>query len=335
MSNLKKEAQDLWPPGVPRPKAAPVTPTARTVPVAGPNAIMPPLPGDKPSAPIAHKALTPVIDMQKAIKDLSREIAGEKFDPQSKSLIRPNENFNKFVGNHYVKSLEKTEEKDASEPTEPSKQPDASTQNIMQHLVGLDNNKMFRADGTWGPQTNSALENIYKFAYSLLQLAGDYGIQEDKIYNSTYLNGLKTQLSGYTFDKTKISLDPEEQAKRAESIIKHIHAIGRFYNVLRDKINRNPNLRSYIDQKKSFEDYTETGLHLTPEEDQFSQGDAQVATMPYAAPSTTDKRLNYIPIKALRSKKDYLDWMKSVGITNEEQAVGIFNSFIKSKIQSS
>lgn len=338
MSNLKKEAQDFWPPGVPRPQTAAPVPTNKPAvsPIAAPGAFMPPLPNQTPASNKAapSKATVAVIDMQKAIKDLSREISGEKFDPQSGSLVRPNENFNKFLGGHYVKSLEKSENKNLNEPTEPVKQP-AATQNVMQSLTALDNNKSFRADGTWGPLTNKALENIYQLAYSLLQLAGDYGIQEDKIYNSSYLNGLKDQLSGYTFDKTKISLEPEEQEKRAISIIKHIHAIGRFYNTLKDKVNRSPNLRSYIDQNKSFENYTETGLHLTPEEDQFSQTDAQVTTMPYTAPNVNEKRLNYIPIKALRSKKDYLDWMKSIGVSNEEQAVGIFNSFIKSKIQSS
>jgi hypothetical protein len=330
MSILKKEGQDFWPPGVPRPKAPAAPVPATTNPV-------PKIPGLTPSPSVVSPHMTngSVLNMQKAIQDLSREIAGEKLNPQTKTLAPINNNFNSFIGNHYVKSLEKPAAQNPDEPTTPVAAPTgASTQSVMQHLSGLDNNKTFRPDGAWGPKTNTALDNIYKLAYSLLQLVGDFALSDDKIYNSTWLNGFKEKLTGYTFKNSRISLDPKEQEDRANSLIKHINAIGRLYTTLKQQISGNPTLRSHIEDKKPFENYNETGVNLTPEEEQFSRGDATIPTMPYAAPKLPNKKLDYIPLKNLRSKKDYLDWMMGyAGVPTETEAVSIFNNFIKRKLE--
>jgi hypothetical protein len=53
----------------------------------------------------------------------------------------------------------------------------------------------------------------------------------------------------------------------------------------------------------------------------------------YDAPALPAKKLDYIPLKALRTKQDYLDWMmKYAGYKTEEEAINTFNTVIKPKI---
>lgn len=122
-----------------------------------------------------------------------------------------------------------------------------------------------KPDGIWSFRTDNALRNIMGFAYSLLQLEGDFGLKNN-IYVIGNWNALTHLLSGYEVDPNtnKNSLSDEEKTKRAQQITAHLDTIRKLYLDFKKQVLDHPTHRLTIEGRKSF--YNTSKLNLSNEQ---------------------------------------------------------------------
>jgi hypothetical protein len=369
---IKKYAQnagDLPPPPPPPKGRKPKSDPGATTPGKGQTPAKPGAPPNDPNKPkptgpnaaqvaIHSKAIASIKEMQLAMQQLSESVVTDSesgtMANKSRDASQPlatdqvktsKKSFNDFIAEQYVGTLDEDKKgvewsKDTKITTLPGKQ---KTQTDIYELdavmdtlrrVGL-SSREFKIDGNWEFRTDNALKNMMGFGYALLQLAGDFGL-DNNIYTYDNWKDFYNNLSGYKIDNGIVKLSPAEKSKRADKITKHLKAITKLYSHFRQQVTARPEYRPYIEGKRSFDKYDQTGNNkdtLTPFEEQMAATDVARVSVTYDAPALPAKKLDYIPLKALRTKQDYLDWMmKYAGYKTEEEAINIFNTVIKPKI---
>lgn len=306
------------------------------------------------------KAISAVREMQIAMQTLSQNVIIDSVSGtmayKPKDATQPGatadvktskKSFNDFIAEQYLGELD--DDKKGTEWTKethitslPGKQ---KTQTDIYELdVVMDtlrrvgaSTKEFTADGKWDFRTDNALRNIMGFAYALLQLEGDFGL-ENNIYTFDNWKNLNKILSDYKIENGIVKLSTTQKTTKAINITKHLKTITKLYNHFRQQVLARPEFRPTIEGKRSFDRYSIKGSYkdtLTTSEDQMSKSDAvkiPISTT-YSAPSLPNRKLNYIPLKALRNKDEYIKWMVNYAGNTEALAIDIFNKIIKPKIE--
>lgn len=228
--------------------------------------------------------------MQQAMIDLADTVVKdadlEYMHPASKNVSKPGmagadkkkskKGFADFMAEQYTSQLDdahkgETWAKDETKTTSKDKKDTSSSiyeldavMNTMKRIgnpAGGERNP----DGFWGFRTDNALKNIMGFAYSLLQLEQDFGLPANNIYTKGNWNALTYLVSGYEVDpgnKEPVGLSEAERPKRAMEIYKHIRAITKLYEHVRNLILSHPTYSSYITGDNKF-DISQKDLGLT------------------------------------------------------------------------
>lgn len=296
-----------------------------------------------------------VAEMQKAIQDLAKvvikdstsatmslknkDVAHEQAeDPVKKSKKA----FNDFVAEQYIGSLS-----DELKGVEWTSSNIANTRNdksrtqtdiyeldaVMNTLSRIGSERgEFHSDGNWGFRTDNALRNILGFAYALLQLEGDFGLNNN-IYTTANWDEFKKLLSGYKVEGQKVLLSPQEKSSRALAITKHLQAINKLYDQFRKQVTARPEFRPFIEGQRSFDKYPGTGEALNPNEVALSKSNNQIKGITYIAPALPNRKLDFIPLKALTSKEEFMKWMVDYAGLDEANAIKVFDNVIKPKIE--
>ena len=255
--------------------------------------------------------------------------------------------FNDFIAEQYVGSLDEENKgvewtKDQKVTTLPGKKTTETdiyeldvVMNTFQR-IGKEKSE-FKADGNWEFRTDNALRNMMGFAYALLQLEGDFGLPNN-IYQYANWRAFQALLSGYKVQGGIVKLTSAEKEQKAVEITKHLKAITKLYNHFRQQVTARPEYRPLIEGKRAFDKYNKAGSNkdvLTSAETQYaSTNTAKIENIIYIAQGLPNKKLDYVPLKALRSKADYLKWMMEYAGNSEGNAIKIFNNIIKPKIES-
>jgi TfoX/Sxy family transcriptional regulator of competence genes len=231
-----------------------------------------------------------VARMQEAIKKIADAVMADAYDtkmaPQAavekpteigSTKAKPGANlgaqkkgFADFIAENYVGQLPEdyrgTSWSTGSGSTYETKKPTESNiyelDVVMNTLsrIGKSTNEL-KPDGIWSFRTDNALRNIMGFAYSLLQLEGDFGLKNN-IYVIGNWNAFTHLLSGYEVDPTtqKNSLSDEEKTKRSQQITMHLDAIRKLYLDFKQQVLNHPEHRKTIEGHKSFYNTSKMGL---------------------------------------------------------------------------
>lgn len=335
------------------PKTSPekTVPTKSNVPTKG-TAPTNVVPGNK-NVGVANKN---VADMQAAMQELARAVIRDStsatmglkpkdvITEQAEDPVKKSKKaFNDFVAEQYIGPLDnklKGVEWAAGEHTTSHSQK-KSTQTDVYELDAVMNtlNRIgsekgeFNADGNWGFRTDNALRNILGFAYALLQLEGDFGLSNN-IYTSANWEQFKKILSDYKVDGEKVLLSPEQKSAKAVEITKHLKNITKLYDQFRRQVTARPEFRPFIEGQRTFDKYPGTSAALSPEEVAVSKSDSnKISGINYVAPALPNRKLDFIPLKALTNKAEYLKWMVDYAGLDEASAIKVFNNVIKPKIE--
>lgn len=304
--------------------------------------------------------ITAVKEMQVAMQNLSQTVIADAdsgtmaYKPQdaaqpgaTNEVKTSKKSFNDFIAEQYLGSLDEDKKgvewnTDKQVVTLPGKQ---KTQTDIYELdVVMDtlrrvgaSTKEFSVDGKWDFRTDNALRNIMGFAYALLQLEGDFGL-DNNVYNFDHWKNFNKALSGYKIENGIVNLSPANKMTRANALTKHLKAINKLYNHFRQQVLARPEFRPTIEGKRPFDRYHAQGSNkdaLTNSEEQMSKSDAVKITLntSYSAPNLANKKLDYIPLKALRNKDEYIKWMVNYAGNTEATAMDIFNKIVKPKIE--
>jgi len=305
-------------------------------------------------------AISAVKEMQTAMQNLAQTVITDAesgtmaYKPKdatqpgaSDEVKTSKKSFNDFIAEQYLGGLDEDKKgvewtKDTHVVTLPGKQ---KTQTDIYELdVVMDtlrrvgaSTKEFTVDGKWDFRTDNALRNIMGFAYALLQLEGDFGL-ENNIYTFDHWKNFNKALSEYKIENGIVKLSAAHKITRANAITKHLRAISKLYNHFRQQVLARPEFRPTIEGKRPFDRYTTQGSNknvLTAPEEQMSKSDAIKIPLntPYSAPNLPNKKLDYIPIKALLNRSEYIKWMVNYAGNTEVAAMDIFNKIIKPKIE--
>jgi hypothetical protein len=297
-----------------------------------------------------------VINMQNAMQELARSVirdstsatmglkpkdvvVEEATDPVKKSKKA----FNDFVAEQYIggldanlKGVEWTPSQHMNTHSNKAKtQTDVyELDAVMNTLSRIGSEKSeFTADGNWGFRTDNALRNILGFAYALLQLEGDFGLSNN-VYTTGNWDQFNKLLSGYKVEGEKVLLTPEQKSERAAKITDHLKSITKLYDQFRKQVTARPEFRPFIEGQKTFDKYPGAGEALSPEEVALAKSNkTQLNGISYVAPGVPKRKLDFIPLKALTSKDEYMKWMVDYAGLDEASAVKVFNSVIKPKIE--
>lgn len=307
------------------------------------------------------ETISAIKDMQKAMQGLAEIVIMDASSatmsfkprdanqPQATDAVRSSKkSFNDFIAEQYLGALDEehkgvewdTNTKVTNLQGKQKTQTDIYELDVVMDTlrrVGMSASE-FKMDGNWEFRTDNALRNMMSFAYALLQLEGDFGLGNN-IYSFSHWKNFSYLLSGYKIENGTVQLDQKEKKERAETITKHLKSIAKLYNHFRLQVTGKPEYRPVIEGKRSFDKYDNKGTNtniLNPEELQYAASDRpQVTNISYIAPGLSSKKLDFIPLKALRSKQDYLKWMLDyAGVPSEDMAIKIFNNVIKPKIDS-
>jgi hypothetical protein len=360
IEQIQKQAKK--PPAPPQgydPNAAKKAPPPGTGGAAKPGAVKPG--GGGTYAPVAAATVNAVREMQTAMQELSATIIQDSesgtMGAKPKDQIQPGADtptktskkaFNDFIAEQYVGTLDEENKgvewtKDQKVTTLPGKK---TTQTDIYELdvvmdtlrrIGMEKSE-FKPDGNWEWRTDNALKNMMGFAYALLQLEGDFGLPNN-LYSYGHWKNFRDLLSGYKIENGAVKLSADEKKDKAEQITKHLKAITKLYTHFRQQVTARPEYRPLIEGKRPFEKYNQQGNNkdvLTPAEQQYSKSDVtKVDNVVYNAPRLPEKKINYIPLKALTSREAFLKhMMEYCGVPTEDQAIKIFNTVIKPKIES-
>ncbi len=304
-------------------------------------------------------AISSIKEMQMAMQSLAQTVImdaesstmalkpKDSIQPDASTEVKTSKkSFNDFIAEQYLGGLDPSKkgvewDTNVKTTTLPAKQ---KTQTDIYELdVVMDtlrrigaSTKEFQADGRWDFRTDNALRNIMGFTYALLQLEGDFGLNNE-IYNFANWKDYNANMSGYKIENGSMSLPPKEKTARAIKLTKHLKAIARLYNHFRQQVLAKPEFRPTIEGKRSFDRYDKVGFNkniLSQEEEQMSKSDAIKIPITYLAPGLPNKKLDYIPLKALTNKEEYIKWMSGYAGNSETSAINIFNKVIKPKIES-
>lgn len=107
-------------------------------------------------------------------------------------------------------------------------------------------------DGLWQTRTNNALHVVGDLTEAMCKFVNSMGLNKSVIgYSLDYLEYFRKLVpAAYTDLKSS-----EDIADRATKLLPHLNAITSFFESLNKNIINNPEIREYIDQKKSFDKY--------------------------------------------------------------------------------
>jgi len=316
--------------------------------------------GKSGPAAIAVNAKIEVKEMQLAMQSLAKAVIQDSLsetmrnkspsdstpieapDPQKKAK----KSFNDFIASNYIGGLDEDQKgvewsQDTSVNTYQKKQvaqSDIYELDVVMHtlkMLGGQKSEM-AADGVWSFRTDNALRNIMGFATALLQLEGDFALNNGNIYTSDNLRALKQSLSGYTVKDGVVNLSAKRKKERASDITKHLKGITKLYNNFRAQVTAKPEYRPLIEGDRAFDSYSYKGSNadnLTSEEKTFAfLDDSKLEGVNYYAPNEIGRKMTYIPYKALTSKSAYMAWMVDhIGVT-AAIALKIFETVVKPTI---
>lgn len=262
---------------------------------------------------------------------------GEALQPEAgPEVVAAKKSFNDFIAEQYVGALGE-DKKGVEWTTVPGVTAVPEKQRTQTDIYELDavmdtfrrigmGSKEFTPDGQWGPRTDNALRNMMGFAYSLMQLEGDFGLKTTA-YHFKNWQELHQLLSGYEITDGKISLSPQEQNERATEITKHLNAISKMYDQFRLEVTGRPEFRPLLEGKRSFEKYDTRGSAadaLSPTEQALARmPTAKVTGVTLRAPGLPGGMIDNIPLYALQSKEDFNKFLKYCGWTDENIEAGI------------
>lgn len=210
--------------------------------------------------------LAQAVRAQMKLEDLAHK-PGEAVDVRKQQEAVGRGSFGDFITKHYLRtsdvpgtefdpdpSKQKMEQKKPSDPTRLSV--------VMDTMERIGNPKggEFAADGVWGPRTNAALRNAYALAFGLLKLASDFKLPLTA-YNGENLVAFKNMLP-----EDHTSLDAEQKAEVAPELSKHLKAIQRMYQEIKDGILEKPAYRAFIEADKPFVTYQKKGPTLNQQQ---------------------------------------------------------------------
>lgn len=255
-------------------------------------------------------------------KDQVSSPAGDKQKNSKKA-------FNDFIAEQYVGTLDPSKKgvewsTDKSVVTYPAKK---QTQTDIYELdavmdvlrrVGKEKSELI-TDGNWDFRTDNALRNMMGFAHALLQLAGDFGL-DNNTYTAKDLKAFQTLLSGYEYDGKKITLSTDEKKKRAPQIATHLKAITKLYHDFRQQVLARPEFRPYIEGDREFEAYSDKGTNkdvLTPQEQAVTKDpNAKITGLKI---KSVKGAVTEVPLTALLNKESFDEFVASLGYTNTEK----------------
>lgn len=303
-------------------------------------------------------AIVAVKEMQLAMQELAQAVVTDaesgtmSYKPRdaqqpgaTQEVKSSKKSFNDFIAEQYLGELDddkkgvewSTNQKVTSLQNKKQTQTDIYELDVVMNTlrrIGA-STKEFVADGKWDFRTDNALRNIMGFAYALLQLEGDFGL-ENNFYSFDHWKNFNKALSGYKINNGLVQLNAVQKIARANAIIKHLKAITKLYSHFRQQVLARPEFRPTIEGKRLIDRYSAQGSNkdvLTEQEDQMSKTDTIKLPITYIAPALPGKKLDYLPIKALRNKEEYLKWMVEYAGNSEATAINIFNRVIKPKIE--
>lgn len=321
-------------------------PGAQTTPSKGTSK---PAPGKSTSFISPNKN---IVEMQNAIKELATSVIRDSnsstmpiktrdavVDAGEDSVKKGKKAFNDFIAEQYIGPLDpslKGVEWDANDDIRDhasKKQTETDIYEldaVMNTLNKIGGEKSeFKVDGDWGFRTDNALKNILGFTYSLLQLQGDFGLN-NKVYDHTKWEQFKNLVSGYKVENGKVKLSPQDKNERAAKIVEHLNGITKLYDDFRKQILAKPEFRPFIEGQRNFDKYPGSSA-LTPEDKSLANSNQKLTGIIYFAPKIKGSKLDYIPLKALTSKQEYLKWMADAGL-DEAKAISVFNNVIKPRV---
>lgn len=250
--------------------------------------------------------------------------------------------FNDFISEQYAGTLDE-EHRGVEYDSDPNTQSHTDKKKTQTGLYEIDavmntlyrlgtpgtGGKEFTADGIWNFRTENALRNIAGFAHALLSLQGDFGLQ-NQIYNERELEDFYKNLAGTDADGNTNKLDANEQTRRANDLTQHLKKITRLYDNFRRQILSRPAIRHLIEGKKAFDRYSPAGTNknnLTAQDSQMIQSNPSITGIKFKGYQNGKAfAVESIPLSALSNKDAFINFLKTVGYTNNPDATNIDRS---------
>jgi len=168
--------------------------------------------------------------------------------------------FSNFITKNYLRSSDVPGVEFNPDPTKTQmadKHPSDPTRmsTVMDTMQRIGNPKTgeFAVDGKWGPRTNAAIHNAYALAFGMLNLAKDFKLQPTT-YSAENLAALKSKIPENDTD-----IDSTQKEELAVGMSKHIKAIHRLYDEVKNGILERPANRAYIEGDQVFHTYKKEG----------------------------------------------------------------------------
>jgi hypothetical protein len=269
-----------------------------------------PSPASTPHPGTSQPRSSSIADMQKAMQSLAQAVTSQlnlsklQGPNPDKQEAEGRDSFADFFTKHYLRNTDvpsveldpnpaKVQMSD-KDPRTPSK-----LNWVMDTMrrVGNERQEAF-VDGSWGPRTNIALINSYALAEGLLNLAKEFKLPVRE-YSEKDLAGLKPAV------RQDNDLTPQEKAKVAPIVARHLQAIKRMYNEVKQGILEKPQWRAYIENDKPYIQYNNPVLN--PQ---------QVASLQQTFPDgwfiPVDKQggLAHLDVDNLASSETLKQWME-------------------------
>lgn len=258
--------------GVPQPRnRRTVTPVSYTQETGMPVAL-----------PTGNSSFEAVKQMQEAILNFGKVLAAHpvmsmKDDGQQVRQRKEGEDylggsapFGNFLTNEYVNNAEVVGKQfvniDLQEPLRSgTAHPNVNLKGVINTIsrVGTPGTE-HKVDGVWQTRTNNALKQIYAVVASLIHFAKDMDI------NIAGVTEKDVEEFRNNIPVSYLNLKNENVAEKATFLTKYINMFTRLYQVFEKSVLENSEMKSLINQDKSFVDHSNLSkTSLVPEEQQF------------------------------------------------------------------
>lgn len=188
-----------------------------------------------------------IIEMQQALINLSKAI-DEKFNTKVNTGTKSQEsavgttNFGNYIAQNYLrKAPDKGLESGSTAPA-------THMSSITESMSRIGNAaKELTPDGAWGPKTNRALHDAHAFAFAMLKLAKDFGLQ-----TTAYDDG---NLQKFIIRKEDTEYTIVEKQQQAPILTLHINAIIKMFEEVKRGVIDNPEHKPYIEGNQPLVSY--------------------------------------------------------------------------------
>lgn len=183
-------------------------------------------------------------------------------------------------------------------------------------------NSEFKADGFWQFRTNNALMNMMSFAYALLSMEGDFGIESGEFAKQD-LDAMKSLLSGYEVDDSgvngEVKLSNDEKSSRAAKMVPLLNKLTKLYLEFRTKVSTQSQFVPIIEGRRSFDKYNASGNNpdfLTEQDKALISNNPKVngvRVTGYKPNSNDTINITEIPLSALQNADSFKAYLKQIG----------------------